>query len=161
MSNAVLRPFRFDLKDGVTNGSGAWQRLFDFSIAPQPKRLLWVFFDHTGLTTGKESWVRFYKANELVLEIPAAIKPTSSTRFGCAGYKSALDARFIDDSSFFGTIQANTNGAGVLWWNNSDTALLDYALHALPVNIEADQITLEHNCASGTARALLAILSMP
>lgn len=125
-------------------------------------RSLWCFYsfvDSPGSPpVGLEAWVKFYLAGSLVIEIPAYVKPTSTTAFGMA--MSYLNG--ISEIPAIATYSNNIIGGNVLYWNTGDAVATPYPIHPTKLQAEADEVRLEVNQAdTGNTRALLAVMSLP
>lgn len=137
--------------------SAAAGRLIELTLPRENKfRHIWCFYDNTQfVNAGDEAWLRLYNQGQLVVEFPAAVNLTATTRFGIANYPSSLGV-----SQAGGNISTNAGGAGVLWWDNQSGGATAFAVQPFRVVATADLIRLESN-RGGNTRALLAVFSAP
>lgn len=136
---------RFDYFDG--SGTGKQGTLLSIPAEPDMlRKLIWIYYQHSGIPVGGEVWCKFWRLNSLIDEIPVQFRPASGQRMGfamCGDYSTYTRSMPI---------------AGFMW-NNSDGAA-GYAIPPFPLKTDADRVELFQNFeAAGNLRALLVVRS--
>jgi hypothetical protein len=141
-----LSDWQYSTIDGTSTGPGVLHR----KIIPREMttRLIYAAYIHNGVLAmaGKECWIVFLLGGKEVLRLPACLIPEANVRVGFAMYKEAHDEG-----------KARTNGT--LYWNNSSGIADDYGIAPFLVQIEADEVLMEHTMTAAVNYSVLAVMS--